>query len=95
MNTTFDYYVSLYTVGDDAHFLTIGVNGTEAAYDAFHAACDFAKAAGIDCCDLVWGETGEVVAYMRDDDEDEDFDCDDADLECGFDPYEGDYTWDC
>ena len=22
-------------------------------------------------------------------------DCDEADLECGFDPYLGDYTWDC
>ena len=84
------YYISL---REGSREFTIGVDNTEAAYEAWRRACDFAEAAGISCCDLWWGETGEVVASLQDDEED--YDCDSADLECGFDPYEGDYTWDC
>lgn len=97
MEHTFEYYITITTTTRDCGFntpsFTTGVDGTEAAYEAFRKACDFAEAIGADYCDLWSGETGEVVASLEDDDED--FDCDDADLECGFDPYEGDYTWDC
>ena len=62
------------------------------------------EAIGATWCDLWWGETGEVVASLREDDEDDDDadleECLDEDffedgLEMGFDPYEGNYTWDC
>lgn len=104
MEHTFEYYITITTRATGEGFntpsFTVGVDGTEAAYDAWRKACDFAEAIGATWCDLWWGETGEVVASLRDalpenDDEDEDFDCDEADLEMGFDPYEGDYTWDC
>lgn len=47
--------------------------------------------------DITWAEWEECWA---DEESDEDFgdypgDCDDWDIEMGFDPYEGCYTWDC
>lgn len=104
------------TLREGANDFTVTISGTEAAYEAWRKACDFAEAAGISYCDLWWHNTGEVVASLASDEEDEDWDdaawhdtCDDpdpddpdyepdfdeADLECGFNPYEGDYTWDC
>ena len=108
MEHTFEYYITITTRATGEGFntpsFTVGVDGTEAAYDAWRRACDFAEAIGATWCDLWWGETGEVVASLREDDEDED-DADleecldedffEDDLEMGFDPYEGDYTWDC
>ena len=94
MEPIYTYYISL---RKGAESFTVGVDNTEAAYDAWRKACDFAEAAGIDNCDLIYGETGEVVAWLGQEYEDDDFDqyCDDASLEMGFDPYEGTYTWDC
>jgi hypothetical protein len=69
------------------------VSGTEAAYACYEAAKTLAEFTG-KTASLVWDETGEVVAYSDDWDEyDEDYEPD-VD-ECGFDPYEGCYTFDC
>lgn len=117
METTQLYYITLVTVTDGhTSDLTVGFDDTEAAYAAFDKACAFAEAVGALHCDLWWGDTGEVVASLASDEEDEDWDdaawhdtCDDpdpddpdyepdfdeADLECGFNPYEGCYDWDC
>lgn len=102
METTCTYYLTIRLGGES---ITRGINGTEAAYAAYRKACELAELidSGEDAwVDLWWGETGEVVASLRDEDEDdanldecleEDFFEDD--LEMGFDPYEGGYTWDC
>ena len=103
METTHLYYITLVTVTDGhTSDLTVGFDDTEAAYAAFDKACAFAEAIGALHCDLWWGDTGEVVASLASDEEDEDseeeyedFDLDEADLECGFNPYEGCYDWDC
>lgn len=54
------------------YFLTFGVystiiSGCEAAYDAFHKACDLAEAMGDILVCLADAETGEVVADNCDD----------------------------
>lgn len=112
MNTTYTYYLTIRCAGES---ITCGINGTEAAYAAYRAAIDLIDKLGCgdsDYVNLVWGDTGEVVASLASDEEDEDWDdaawhdtCDDpdpddpdwddCDLEVGFDPYLGDYTWDC
>ena len=77
--------------------LTVSFDDTVAAYAAFEKAAAFALATGIPYCDLWWQETGEVVACLASEEEaveEEEF-FDEYDLEIGFDPYEGDYTWDC
>ncbi len=112
MEHTFEYYITITTRATGEGFntpsFTTGVDGTEAAYDAWRKACDFAEAIGATWCDLWWGETGEVVASLREDEDEDDlgFDDDlfnddapiewnDEELECGFNPYEGCYDWDC
>lgn len=99
METTHLYYITLVTVTDGhTSDFEVGFDDTEAAYAAFEKACAFAEAIGALHCDLWWGDTGEVVASLPSDEEDEDDseeEWDDCDLEVGFDPYLGDYTWDC
>lgn len=97
METTHLYYITLVTVADGhTSDLTVGFDDTEAAYAAFDKACAFAEAVGVLHCDLWWGDTGETVASLAsDEEEDEEPDFDEADLECGFNPYEGCYDWDC
>lgn len=70
------------------------VSGCEAAWDAYRKAvalCELTNAG----CDLVDAETGEVIeSFGYDAEEPEDTD-EPYDLEYGFDPYEGCYTFDC
>ena len=44
---------------------------------------------------LVWDETGEEVAYSDPPEKCFEDEPDDIDDDCGFDPYEGCYTYDC
>lgn len=68
------------------------VSGTEYAYEVYTKTVELAELLGQTAC-LVWDETGEEVACY--DPEEEWEDCElDVD-ECGFDPYEGCYTYDC
>lgn len=90
MNTTHIYSLSLRYCGAE---LSVGFDDTEEAYAAFGQACELAEAAGLTACDLIWVATGEVVASYEEEDDESDFD--EADLECGFNPYEGCYDWDC
>lgn len=92
--TTATYSITIRTRSES---YTHEVRGTEAAYAAYRAACDFIDALGAtddSYVDLWWTETGEVIESYPEWDGDEG-DADDADLEVGFDPYEGCYTWDC
>lgn len=69
------------------------VSGSEACYVCYEAAKSIAEMTGR-IAHIVSGETGEILESSDDwDDYDRDYepDCD----ECGFDPYEGCYTWDC
>lgn len=71
--------------------------GTEAAYEAWRHAVALANMASL-TADLVDGETGEVLESNDMDEEDELTEQDYEDYgpeECGFDPYEGCYTYDC
>lgn len=70
------------------------VAGTTAAYACYEAAKALTEYTG-KCASLVWDETGEEVAYC--DPSEEDFDDEPADIDddCGFDPYEGCFTFDC
>jgi hypothetical protein len=70
------------------------VDGTEIAYEAYHKTVELAEMLG-KSASLVWVETGEVVACSDDDDTDYDHDYEPDVDECGFDPYEGCYTYDC
>ena len=73
--------------------LVAEVTGDEFAYEVYAKASELAEMIG-EIANLVDGETGEVIASSDDwDDYDSDYepDCD----ECGFDPYEGCYTYDC
>lgn len=71
------------------------VNGCEAAYDAYHKACDLAEAIGADNCAIWDTVTTEILADMASEEEDE------PDLDwgynedMGYDPYLGCYTDDC
>lgn len=69
------------------------VEGCEAAYAAYLNATAIADLSG-EVAHLVDGETGEIITSSDEyyDDELDDYE---ADLECGFDPYEGGYTYDC
>lgn len=67
------------------------VSGTDAAYDCYDAAKTIA-AYSDRTASLVWDETGEEVAFFDPEEVDEPADIDD---DCGFDPYEGCYTYDC
>ena len=68
------------------------VCGTEYAYEVYTKACDLAELLGYSAS-LVWDDTAEEVASY--DPEDEWEDCEPDVDECGFDPYEGCYTYDC
>jgi hypothetical protein len=95
MNTTYTYSITIRTRGES---YTHEVSGTEAAYAAYRAACDFIDALGAtdeSYVDLWWTETGEVVESYPEWEEPDEADFDEDDLEIGFDPYEGGYTWDC
>ena len=67
------------------------IEGTECAYAVYRKTAEIAEMLG-QSARLVWSASGEVVA-STDEEEDEEYP-DDAD-ECGFDPYEGCYTFDC
>ena len=74
------------------------ISGAEATYEAWRHASALADIAGY-TADLVDGETGEVLESTDFEDDDrteqdyEDYGPDPD--ECGFDPYEGCYTFDC
>ena len=70
------------------------VADTNDAYACYEAAKTIGECTG-KCVSLVWDETGEEVAYS--DPSKEDFDDEPADIDddCGFDPYEGCFTFDC
>ena len=73
------------------------VADTNAAYACYEAAKTIGEFTGKQIS-LVWDETGEVVAYqLSAEDEDEYFNDVPADIDddCGFDPYEGCFTFDC
>ena len=69
------------------------LEGCEAAYTAYLSATTIADLSG-EVANLVDGETGEVITSSDEyyNDELDDYE---ADVECGFDPYEGCYTYDC
>lgn len=65
---------------------------TNSAYSIYHKTSELAEMLG-EIAHLVDGETGEILESSDDwDDYDEDYE---PDLEMGFDPYEGCYTYDC
>lgn len=66
------------------------IEGTECAYAVYRKTAEIAEILG-QSASLVWSASGEVIAST--DEEEDDF-SDDVD-ECGFDPYEGCYTFDC
>lgn len=69
------------------------VENTESAYEVYRKTCELADLLG-EIAHLVDGSTGEVIESSDDwDDYDEDYEPDYD--ECGFDPYEGCYTYDC
>ena len=81
------------------------VSGTEYAYEVYKKTTELAELLG-KTASLVWDETGEEVAIYNPEgedptyetdgwDEEEDSEEDWDDLESGFDPYEGCYTYDC
>lgn len=70
------------------------VDGTEIAYEAYRKTVELAEMLG-KSASLVWVENGEVVACSDDDDADYDRDYEPEADECGLDPYEGCYTYDC
>ena len=65
------------------------VEGCEIAWEVYRKTCELADLLG-EIANLVDGETGEVIE-SSDNWEDYEPDVD----ECGFDPYEGCYTYDC
>lgn len=74
------------------------ISGVSAAWDAYFSAGVFCDAIGA-TCDLIDAETGEVIDSCGYDEEpeyiNEDLEDFEEDLEEGFDPYEGCYTFDC
>lgn len=70
------------------------VADTDAAYACYEAAKTIGEYAD-GSVSLVWDETGEEVAYSDPSEECFEDEPDDIDDDCGFDPYEGYYTYDC
>ena len=69
------------------------VEGYEFAWEVYRKTSELADMLG-EIAHLVDGETGEILESSDDwDDYDEDYEPDYD--ECGFDPYEGCYTYDC
>lgn len=89
-------------VHDGFNTLSFPISGTEAAWDAYRSACAFVELFN-GFCDLVDGNTGEVIedfGYEPEDDPDlEDYsDYEEgfsADLDMGFNPYLGAYDFEC
>ena len=81
-----------YTLFIDSNRIT-SVDGTEFAYEAWAKVRELAELLGVRAS-MVANEDLEVVAEY---DPEEDFgdEPDDIDDDCGFDPYEGCFTWDC
>lgn len=75
-----------------SHFIA-SVNGTEYAYEVWVKLSALAEALG-EYASMVANEDSEVVAEYDPDDFGEE-EPDDIDNDCGFDPYEGCFTWDC
>ena len=80
-----------YTLFIDSNLIT-SVDGTEFAYEAWAKVRELAELLGVRAS-MVANEDLEVVAEY--DPEDFGDEPDDIDDDCGFDPYEGCYTWDC
>ena len=70
------------------------VSGSEACYVCYEAAKSIAEMTG-KAAHIVSGETGEILESSGPLEECDFEDCFDDCDECGFDPYEGCYTWDC
>ena len=70
------------------------VADTDAAYACYEAAKTIGEYADRSVS-LVWDETGEEVAYSDPPEKCFEDEPDDIDDDCGFDPYEGCYTYDC
>lgn len=71
------------------------VEDTEFAWEVYRKTCELADLLG-EIANLVDGETGEVIESSDDyDDYDEDYEPEDIDGDCGFDPYMGCYSGDC
>ena len=64
------------------------------AYACFEAAKTIGECVGCNVS-LVWDDTGEVIAYEDFTGEEYDDEPADIDDDCGFDPYEGCFTYDC
>lgn len=94
------YYVNLRSFCADgtSESVNFPVCGTEAAWEAYSLAARFADFVGGEAA-LVDGETAEVIAdtlaYDEDDEDEEEAFFEPTDLEMGFDPYDGCYTYDC
>lgn len=101
-----NYIVMVRNGGSCAEF---PVSGTEAAWEAYRKAYDLCELVN-GACDLVDADTGEVIecdgyecdedfwiesTEVVDDNDDDRYYEEDWDIECGFDPYEGCYTYDC
>ena len=80
-----------FTLFIDSHLIT-SVDGTEFAYEAWAKVRELAELLGVRAS-MVANEDLEMVAEY--DPEDFGDEPDDIDDDCGFDPYEGCYTWDC
>ena len=74
--------------------MVVEVEGSEAAYAAYVKATEIADMTG-ETAHLVDGETGEIITSSVERYNDELDAYEDANLECGFDPYVGCYTDDC
>lgn len=68
------------------------VEGDEFAWEVYNKTCELADLLG-KIANLVDGETGEVIEFS--DDCDEDYEPADIDNDMGFDPYMGCFTDDC
>lgn len=72
-----------------------GITGTEFAWEVYEKAKELAELVGEEAA-LVWVATGEVIAHSDDwDDCDSDYEPQDIDYDCGFDPYMGCFSDDC
>ena len=85
----------MYTVGiffEGKGWTEFRVDGCEAAYEAYEAAKELARAVGADNA-AIWDTL--TLEILEDVASEEAGDWEDAYLEEGFDPYEGCYTFDC
>lgn len=70
------------------------IRGYEAAWNAYRKAVALCELVNVGC-DLIDAETGEVIESFDYDAEELEDTGEPYDLEYGFDPYEGCYTYDC